>query len=201
MNINRKFILEFSNFGFTMKSVCRNPILYNTWEWTARAVHAVSLSVYTSPWGLCWDFRGLEDTRWIFRVRTDYLIPTLMPKQSQRNLCWRLLGSIPVFFIPWKCQLVPILSQPLVGPGKRMLRQLPLTFTFISRICWCNGNSCPNPTSRCQLFCFLDFRHHDSIFTTAFPYHEVWESSAISDIGQLPGQGALKKLGSTCYLF
>lgn len=122
MNINRKFNAGVFKLWLYYKiCVCRNTILSNTWEWDSFCWSSCLSLVAPHRGYLCW--LGVQGT-WrnisIFRVRTDHLISTLMTKRGQSNLWWWLPGFIPVSFLPWKWQVVPIPFQPLVWPGKCM---------------------------------------------------------------------------------
>lgn len=111
-----------------------------------------------------WDSRALEDTICIFRARADYLIPILMPKKSERNLHWLLLGSIPVFF----SLKMPSGTHSISAPGLTRQAHAQTTASdlnsHLQEHCPRNGNSCANPPSRSQPFHFLHFHYCDSVF-------------------------------------
>lgn len=145
-------------------------------------------------------FQGREDTICIFRARTDLFIPILMPKKTQRNLCWWLLGSIPVSFSPENAKCYPFHSNPWFDQASPCRDSCP----------W---PSLPSPGSVQAMVTHVQTLHPDflrfprlsllelCILPLLSPTKRFGKISAILDNGQMPGQCAQMKLGGTYSLF
>lgn len=136
---------------------------------TGLAVHVLSL--FTPHYGVYagWDFRGLENTRWIFRARTDNLIhPSWCPNRVE-EIC---VGDF----------LVPSLSS--LSPGNA--KWYPFCFSpwlDQASTCWdnCPWPSLSSPGSVNAMVTHVQTLHPDvsssvsltfitvTIFTPAFP--------------------------------
>lgn len=155
MNINRKFNSRVFKLWLHHKiCVCRNLVLDSG---IALAIQAVFLCLHTfclcwlgflRTWRHCMHFQSKD---WVTYIHLD------AQKESKKFV---LVTSWvhPCLLSPLE---IPSGTHSIPAPGcvraSFMLSQLPLTVTPISRIWPCNGNSWPNPASRCQPSCFLDF--------------------------------------------
>lgn len=156
MNINRKFNSRVFKLWLHHKiCVCRNPVLDSG---IGLAIQAVFLCLHTlSLFTLVGIPKDLKTLYAFSEQGLSNLYPSWCPKRVKEICVGDFLGPSLSPFSPGNTKWYSFHSSPWFDRASFMLSQLPLTFTPISRIWPCNGNSWPNPASRCQPSCFLDF--------------------------------------------